>query len=1102
MTQADSIFGAEPDRVKRLLAVGAEASDMASEEDASPTASVGALMEKPGTLIGRYKLLRVLGEGGMGIVYLAQQQEPVKREVALKVIKPGMDSKRVIARFEAEQQALALMEHPHVARVHDAGLTPSGRPYFVMEHVKGVPITKYCDEHRLTIEERLRLFLHVCEAIQYAHQKGIIHRDIKPSNILVSIEDGQAAPKVIDFGVARAISRPLTNRTFHTEQGQLVGTPDYMSPEQVDLSNQDIDTRTDVYSLGILLYELIAGILPFDPQALREHGIEGTRKVICEEEPQTPSTRLSRTSIAESTESAQRRRTDLRQLQRKLRGDLDWITLKAMEKDRTRRYASAGDLAADVHRHLNQEPVTAARPSLAYKARKFVRRNRALVTALAAVMAVLISGVVVSLVFAFRAERAGKEAAAVAEFLQEDVFGAMDASERGGRQVPIKEILDIASQKVPSKFGKTPLHEASIRKTLGALYSGLSEFEEAERHLRRSLEIFTRERGREDLQTVEVVDQLGRLYWGWWRYREAEQHLSEALRIRRRLLGSDHPDTVDTMAWLGWTYYAQGYAKKAELLLAEAYNTARRTLGDSDKTTLECMCRYGGALLLRGRYAEAERVLHDALELSQKALIPVNPSLAFHTSLLGRLYSHQGRYEEAEELLGRAFTASRDAWGEHSGGTFHCVAALAENYARQGRIAEAEALMLNALGRGERTNEPRSEVAVQTLPYIGFYYLWQKRYDDAEHCVSESLRESLDSYGEEHPITFLCRIALGMIYREQGRYDEAETQLAKAVDFTRHYNGGESVRTADAMHQLAGLYQQQGRYAEAEELHLEILDIRRKLLVENHPHTLGTIKGLIALYAAWDKHKEARKWFDELRVAYANQSAAHQYTRPRGTVNYDPATEAYTLAASPLAPWALEKELAFSYPEPSSEMWHICDELHFAHKMLSGDGSITARIESIDKPYLRTRVGVMIRNTLGPASENIAILITPTGRVISQYRTKQWEATQSVFSDVNNVTLPYWVRLMRKGNQFTTQHSSDGVNWHTVQNESSDLASSIEIPLDDTVHIGLAITPGSPTRSTQAHISHVNVTGSVTPDGPFIKSNDIHLLGMSSTTSH
>ena len=1093
MAQTDSIFGAEPDRVKRLLAVGAEAHDMASEEPAPPTASIGALMEKPGTCIGRYRLLRVLGEGGMGIVYLAQQQEPVKREVALKVIKPGMDSKRVIARFEAEQQALALMEHPHVARVHDAGLTPSGRPYFVMEHVKGVPITEYCDKHRLTVEERLRLFLHVCEAIQHAHQKGIIHRDIKPSNILVTIEDEEATPKVIDFGVARAISQSLTERTLHTQQGQLVGTPEYMSPEQVDLSNQDIDTRTDIYSLGILLYELIAGILPFDPQTLREHGIDGARKIICEEDPQTPSTRLSRTSIEELTKSAQRRRTSLRQLQWRLRSDLDWIALKAIEKDRTRRYASAGELAADIRRHLDHEPVTAGRPSLAYKARKFVRRNRALVTGLAAVLVVLLAGIIVSLAFAARTERARKETTAVAEFLQEVVFGAIDAWNKGSRQVDIKEILDAASEKELSKFGKTPLHEASIRKRLGALYSGVDEFREAERHLRRSLEIFTRELGREDPQTVEVMDQLGRLYWVWWRYQEAESYLSEALQGKRRRLGSDHPDTLDTMAWLGWTYSALGRAKEAESLLAEAYETARRTLGESDRTTLECMCRYGGALLLRGRYAEAQRVLHDALELSQEALIPINPSLAYHTALLGRLYSRQGRYQEAEELLGRAFTASRDAWGEHSGGTFHCVAALAENYARQGRIAEAEALMLNALQRGERMDGPRPEVAVQTLPYLGFFYLWQKRYDDAERCVSESLRASLDSHGEDHPITFLNRIALGMVYREQGRYDQAETQLTKAVEFALHYCGNQRVRTADAKHQLAALCQQQGKYAEAEKFHLGVLKIRRNILIENHPHTLGTIRGLIALYTAWGKPQEARKWFAELEAAYAHQSAAGQYTA-KGTVDYDPATEIYTLAASPLAPWAIEKELDFSYPEPSSEMWHVFDSLHFTYKTLHGDGSITAKIESIDPAHYGIRVGVMIRDTLEPASRHVSVNVTPLHDVSFTYRPIELAAAQTVDDRSHHVELPHWVRLTRKGDQFTAQHSNDSVKWDPVaapQDPNKPVA--IKIPLNETVHIGLAVTSSNTTRAAEARISNVRVTGAVSPDGPFIHSEDISL---------
>jgi tetratricopeptide (TPR) repeat protein/regulation of enolase protein 1 (concanavalin A-like superfamily) len=1047
-------------------------------------------MEKPGTRIGRYKLLRVLGEGGMGIVYLAQQQKPVKREVALKVIKPGMDSKRVIARFEAEQQALALMEHPHVARVHDAGLTPSGRPYFVMEHVKGVPITEYCDRHRLTIEDRLRLFLHVCEAVQHAHQKGIIHRDIKPSNILVTIEDQEAVPKVIDFGVARAVSQPLTDRTFHTEQGQLIGTPEYMSPEQVDLSNQDVDTRTDVYSLGVVLYELVAGVLPFDPQTLREHGIDGARKVICEEEPQTPSTKLSRTSVEESTESAQRRRTDPGQLQRKLRGDLDWITLKSMEKDRTRRYASAGELATDIQRHLNYEPVMAGRPSLAYRARKFVRRRRALVTGLAAVLAVLLAGIIVSLVFAVRAQHARDEATAVAEFLLQDMFGAIDALERGGRQVSIKEILDAASQDVSSKFQNTPLYEASIRKMLGVLYARVTCFVEGERHLLRSLDIFTRELGREDPRTVEVVNQLGSLYWDWWRYREAEQYLSEALQARRRLLGSEHPDTVDSLAGLGLTYYAVGRSKEAEALLVEAYETSMRILGETDGATLECMYKYGGTLLQRGRFAEAESVLCKAFKLPQKAN---NPSMGYLTALLGRQYSRQGRYQEAEELLTEILGPIREAWGEHYGSTFHCVAALAENYARQGLTQEAEELLLDALHRSDRTDEPRPEVALQTLPYLGFFYLWQKRYDDAERCVGEALRASLDAYGREHPITLLCMNALGMVYREQGRYDEAETQLTKAADSVRDYCGGQSVHAASVMHHLAALYQTQGQYAEAEKLHLKTLDIQRNQLVENHPHTLGTIRGLIALYAAWHKPQEAQKWFNELKTAYASQSSTRQRTlTATGSVRYDPAG-VYTLEASAPGTWAIHKELNFSLPEPTSGMWYIHDDLHFVHKRLHGDGSITAKIENISPAHHGTQAGVMIRNTPGPTSPHASIVITPSGDVVFEYRTVELGATHSTRSAINRGEFPHWVRLTRQGNRFTAQYSSDGVNWEKVQDSGSNEPTPIEVSMNEPVHIGLAVTSGSPTHSARARIAHVTVTGSATLSGPLTVSEDIGL---------
>jgi serine/threonine protein kinase len=384
--------------LKRLLSVGLETHT--PQEESGGIDPLDILLEKPGARIGRYEILDVLGEGGMGVVYLAEQHEPVRRRVALKVIKPGMDSRRVIARFEAEQQALAMIDHPHVARVYDGGLTASGRPYFVMEYVAGVPITEYCDEHKLTVDERLALFLRVCEAVQHAHQKGIIHRDLKPSNILVVMQDNQAVPKVIDFGVARALTRSLTEQTLTSQPGQIIGTPEYMSPEQANIGNQDIDIRSDVYSLGIILYKLLTGFLPFETRLFREGGMDAIRKVLSEHDPKTPSARLNpsaplRTSLGDGNQcavAAECRRTDVRALKRRLSGDLDWITLKAIEKDRVRRYATVDALVTDLRRYLAHEPVSAAPPDVLYRARKFLRRHR-LAASVTVALVVTIAGI-------------------------------------------------------------------------------------------------------------------------------------------------------------------------------------------------------------------------------------------------------------------------------------------------------------------------------------------------------------------------------------------------------------------------------------------------------------------------------------------------------------------------------------------------------------------------------------------------------------------------------------------------------------------------------------------------------------------------------------
>jgi len=384
------------------------------------------MIEGPGTMIGRYKLLELIGEGGMGLVYLAEQQEPVRRNVALKIVKLGMDTKQVIARFEAERQTLAVLDHPNIAHVFDAGTTEAGRPYFVMEYVEGMSITKYCDEQKLNIEERLELFRQVCEGVQHAHQKGIIHRDIKPSNILVSNHSDKAVPKIIDFGIAKAITQPLTEETFFTHEGQLLGTPEYMSPEQVDLATQDIDTRSDIYSLGVLLYVLLAGVLPFDRESLEHAGFAELQRTIREEVPPLPSTRL--TTLGDKAKAiAQSRRTQIITLTRRLHRELEWIPMKAMRKDRTRRYRSASELADDIQNYLTGTPLIAGPESTVYRARKFVRKHAGSVATVALIAVVIVLGLVVSIVMGCRAEQARKQEAAARKQVEQALVRAENA---------------------------------------------------------------------------------------------------------------------------------------------------------------------------------------------------------------------------------------------------------------------------------------------------------------------------------------------------------------------------------------------------------------------------------------------------------------------------------------------------------------------------------------------------------------------------------------------------------------------------------------------------------------------------------------------------
>jgi serine/threonine protein kinase/tetratricopeptide (TPR) repeat protein len=786
------------------------------EDEVSATASFTGSALGPGSQIGPYKLLSILGEGGFALVYLAEQQRPVKRRVALKVIKPGMDTKQVIARFEAERQALALLDHPNMAHVYDAGTTEVGRPYFVMEYVKGVPITEHCDRHKLTIEERLKLFLQVCEAVQHAHQKGIIHRDIKPSNILILFEGQRALPKVIDFGIAKAISQPLTERTLYTEQGQLVGTPEYMSPEQAEMTSQDIDTRSDIYSLGVLLYELMTGVLPFEAEELRKGGLDHIRTVIREQEPRTPSTRLSRLTHEESTKLAQHRHAEPAALRRRLRGDLDWITLKAMEKDRMRRYGSAGELAADIQHHLNHEPVVAGPPNTLYRVRKFVRRNRALVAGIAAVVVVLAAGIVVSTLFAIGQARARAEAQIITDFLKTGVLGTVGDAKAG--EATVSYVLDAASKNLEAKFKDQPLIEASIRETLGGTYRMLAESTKAEQHWLRALQIYRQHYGEEHPATLRAKNGL------YWVYDDQERHYdAERLRTEMLQIGPDIDEEqhAGNMGALAHTYHHLGKYKEAESLYAKVLEIVRRERGED--------------------------------------YIRFYPMVACN---LARVYADQGRYDEAEQLFRK--TLETVEWDAESRWRLVYTADLANMYRDQGRYGQAEPLLARTLETERRVLGDGHKLTLQSMYVLGRVYTAQTRYEDAKGLLNEGLKLGRHQLRQLHPATLRFVNALGVLHTTQKQYEEAETLFDEALKGRQRELGDDHPETLESKNDLAVLYKEQARYDEAEPLLLEAVKGRILKLGDKHPDTQKSLRNLIDLYEGWRKPEEAEKWRTKL----------------------------------------------------------------------------------------------------------------------------------------------------------------------------------------------------------------------------------------------
>ena len=788
----------------------------------------------PVAAIGPYRLLQKLGEGGMGEVWLAEQSQPVRRQVAIKVIKAGMDTAEVVARFEAERQALAMMDHPTIAKVFDGGATPAGRPYFAMEYVRGEAITVYCDRQRLSTADRLELFVALCEGVQHAHQKGVIHRDLKPSNVLVALQGDRPVPRIIDFGVAKAIAQPLTDRSLFTHLGMLVGTPEYMSPEQAEMTPLDVDTRSDVYSLGVLLYELLVGSMPFDRQLFRQAGFDDMRRTIREKNAPRPSTRVTQLGLV-AHDIAHNRGTEPRKLAKQLRGDLDWIVLKALEKDRTRRYQTANALGLDIQHHLNYEPVSAGPPTAVYRMGKFTRRHRVgvsvaaslivLVLAFAASMAVQVRRVAQEAARANRAEtEALKEAAtakAVLAFLQDDVLAQASARSQarpGTKPDPdlkVRTALDRAAQGIAGKFDKQPLVEASIRQTIGSTYQDLGLYPEAQRQMERALDLRRRELGDTHDDTLASAAALADAYRVDGKYEQAEPLLTKAVDVRRRVFGEEHPETLEAMNNLALVYKYQGKYAQAEALYIKEFDAQRRVSGEEHIDTLTSM------------------------------------------NNLGSLYHAQGKYELAEPLFAKARESARHTLGEEHPVTMTLSNNLALVYARAGKFVDAEALHTAVVQFTVRVlgeEHPNTLTATSNLARL---YRLEGRYAEAESLFAKALATGRIAQGEEHPNTLLTADKLAELYGDQGKYAQAEALAAIVLEARRRVEGEEHPDTIDSRGTLAEMYRRQRKYTQAEALFIKVLESRRRLVGQDHPDTLSALASLGRVRLAERKYTDA-----------------------------------------------------------------------------------------------------------------------------------------------------------------------------------------------------------------------------------------------------
>ena len=849
-------------------AIAVAARLMAEERDSSSQASGAAASRvgelEPGQILAqRFQIVRKLGEGGMGQVWLAEQLSPVRRQVALKLIKAGMYDAAVVQRFESERQSLAIMDHPAIAKVFEAGATEYGQPYFVMEYVDGLPITDYCDQKKLTIKQRLGLFIQACEGVQHAHQKAIIHRDLKPANILVMEVDGKPVPRIIDFGLAKAVTPRLEGESLFTHVGSLVGTPAYMSPEQADPNVQDIDTRTDVYSLGVVLYVLLAGSQPFDPKLWKNRPLEEVLRTLREKEPVRPSAKVSSDADG-SAASATARGVERDQLVSLLRGDLDWITMKAVEKDRSRRYGTPLELAADLHRYLNHEPVAARPASVAYRMQKYVRRHR-LGVAAAATLVLLLAGFGILQTVELRRitrerDRANQErdrATRITDFMT-NMFKVSDPSEARGNTVTAREILDKASNDTGTLLATDPQVQAQMMAVMARTYHNLGLFARAYDLAKRAFDARLSLLGPDDPRTLESMTQLGWTLDRAGRFDEAEKLERQALADERRVLGEEDPLTIETTDHLAVILEDEGHNDEAEKLARQAIEQGNRKLGPENAQTLLAMNHLGRALWFQARYAEAEQEYRQLLDLDRRVLGPDHPQ------------------------------------------TLSAMNSLAVSYMAEHRNAEAEEMYREVLAVQQRVLGPEHQATALTLANLGVLLDNEGRVAEAEKVDREAVRVRTHALGPEHPETIDSEQNLAEVFVKEGHFQEAEKMQRATLAIQARVVGTEHPDFLRAQSNLAGILIFEGRYAEAEEmarktlavqvrtqglLHSDSIDTRRQVaMAMAHTHRYSKAIDLFQEAITQEDRGEAQgnRW----AIPYALACVAQAANRPHDALRY------------------------------------------------------------------------------------------------------------------------------------------------------------------------------------------------------------------------